>query len=531
MSNFMYEEITDENIRDLIETYFDNKDELHESLQDISNWDVSNVTDMSALFEGKYEFNESLNDWDVSNVTSMAYMFNQCSIFNMPLDKWDVSNVTNMEGMFLDCSIFNQPLNSWNVSKVTNMSNMFNECEEFDSPLNSWNVSNVTNMSYMFGTFQYFEQPLNSWNVSSVTSMEGMFRDCSVFNQPLDRWNVANVRNMNIMFEECTDFNQPLTNWNVNNVITHNAMFEGCPIDEENEPRFPVQQIIRTDIHAVSARINYAKLVDFLNKKVNTNISENMDYAGFISSSFLKMINESNESETVKNQLQTRLERIMNERLQNLSYREISPLLLKSVFYSLQYALIQPSEFQSLYLDAFINDCVEAHRGPDSITCAAGALERIITALLNPCQTMLTSSNNEDYQKLIDIIAANPENMIPEYIFDWYKLHKTGGPGAFTSGTSVDQKKENLKEYLLAKFPDQEQLIDSKIALIADNIGYDDDDFMYGGRKSRKFTLKGREKKGYKKNTRKRVKKFTRKVKRLSKSRKGGNRKKTRKNK
>jgi hypothetical protein len=99
---------------------------------------------------------------------------------------------------------------------------------------------------------------------------------------------------------------------------------------------------------------------------------------------------------------------------------------------------------------------------------------------------MLTTNENEDYEKIIAIIIANPDKLIPEYIRDWYKLHKTGTTDAFPSGTTVAEKKENLRMYLLEFFPEEGKLIDSKISEIADNIGYDDDDFMYGGRK-RKF--------------------------------------------
>ena len=42
---------------------------------DISNWDVSNVTDMNHMFEDATSFNQSLNKWNVSNVTNMAWMF------------------------------------------------------------------------------------------------------------------------------------------------------------------------------------------------------------------------------------------------------------------------------------------------------------------------------------------------------------------------------------------------------------------------------------------------------------------------
>src|SRR5690625_5998126 len=52
--------------------------------QDISNWDVSNVTNMVAMFSGEsYEgyhynpFNHDISGWDVSNVINMSEMFFQ----------------------------------------------------------------------------------------------------------------------------------------------------------------------------------------------------------------------------------------------------------------------------------------------------------------------------------------------------------------------------------------------------------------------------------------------------------------------
>ena len=60
---------------------------------------------------------------DVSNITDMSYLFEN-SHYNHPLEGWDVSNVTDMNGMFIQ-SKYNHPLEGWDVSNVTNMSNMF----------------------------------------------------------------------------------------------------------------------------------------------------------------------------------------------------------------------------------------------------------------------------------------------------------------------------------------------------------------------------------------------------------------------
>ena len=78
---------------------------------DISNWDVSNVTDMNDMFLGETSFNQPLNKWNVSNVTDMWCMFWGAESFNQPLNNWNVSNVRDMEHMFTDTP-FNQPLHA-----------------------------------------------------------------------------------------------------------------------------------------------------------------------------------------------------------------------------------------------------------------------------------------------------------------------------------------------------------------------------------------------------------------------------------
>ena len=97
--------ITNDNIRDLVRDYVENRNNLPAWLQGIpiSDWDVSRVTNMNNLFRNLTTFNEPLTNWDVSNVTTMLHMFYGCSNFNQPLGNWNVSNVTYMLGMFILC--------------------------------------------------------------------------------------------------------------------------------------------------------------------------------------------------------------------------------------------------------------------------------------------------------------------------------------------------------------------------------------------------------------------------------------------
>lgn len=51
--------------------------------------DLSNVTDLSAMFAGAVEFNGNISEWNVSNVTNMNSMFRNASSFNQDLSGWD----------------------------------------------------------------------------------------------------------------------------------------------------------------------------------------------------------------------------------------------------------------------------------------------------------------------------------------------------------------------------------------------------------------------------------------------------------
>lgn len=82
---------------------------------DISNWDVSNVEDMSFMFYKceKLKFVGDLSNWDVSNAEDMYSMFDNCEKLKSvgDLSDWDVSGVKSMTWMFDNSGITNIP--SW----------------------------------------------------------------------------------------------------------------------------------------------------------------------------------------------------------------------------------------------------------------------------------------------------------------------------------------------------------------------------------------------------------------------------------
>ena len=124
---FLTPKLTDATIRRAVKDYLGDgarKKLVVVKYGDISHWDVSNVTDMSSLFENAgtkrtTSFNQPLNNWNVSNVKDMFCMFQEAKSFNQPLNKWNMSNVRDMRWMFSKATSFNQSLNNWNVSNVT----------------------------------------------------------------------------------------------------------------------------------------------------------------------------------------------------------------------------------------------------------------------------------------------------------------------------------------------------------------------------------------------------------------------------
>ena len=188
-----------------------------------------------------------MNDWDVSEVTEMISLFDGKGSFTANISKWDTSSVTDMKSMFKGCGAFNQSLEYWNTGSVTDMSNMFQNALKFNSSVAGWDVSKVKNFERMFFTNPYngatiFNGNLSTWNTGAVTSMNAMF-GCdgllsrTAFNNPsIANWNTSNVRNMRMMFggyrngncqHASTAFNQEISNWNwdISSVTDMSYMF------------------------------------------------------------------------------------------------------------------------------------------------------------------------------------------------------------------------------------------------------------------------------------------------------------------
>ena len=152
------------------------------------------------------------NDIDVSNIDSFCGkydkgLFKDMNFKHIDISNWDVSKVTNMSYMFCMCNTLKSlgDLSSWDVSNVKSTLNMFNGCVKLESVgnISKWDVSNVTDMRFMFRGCKKFNHDLSKWNVSKVTNIQYMFAGCHSFNQDLSNWNVSKVRYRTGIFDGC----------------------------------------------------------------------------------------------------------------------------------------------------------------------------------------------------------------------------------------------------------------------------------------------------------------------------------------
>ena len=74
-SYLKYQQITNKNIKQIINLWFENNEQCKFFYGHISYWNTIKVTNMNELFYRQTSFNEDISRWNTSNVTTMTSMF------------------------------------------------------------------------------------------------------------------------------------------------------------------------------------------------------------------------------------------------------------------------------------------------------------------------------------------------------------------------------------------------------------------------------------------------------------------------
>jgi surface protein len=213
------------------------------TINNINSWDVSNITDMSAMFNGATNFNQNLSNWNTGKVITMSNMFASATAFNGNVSNWNTSNVASMSNLFNGATNFNQPIGSWDVGKILSFGSVFASASNFNQNLTNWDTRKATSFASMFYLASAFNGNIGGWNTSNVLSTNGMFQSATNFNQPIGSWDTHNVTDMASMFYLDTNFNQDITNWNTNKVTTMVGMFRGDTAFNQNIGKWNVSSV------------------------------------------------------------------------------------------------------------------------------------------------------------------------------------------------------------------------------------------------------------------------------------------------
>ena len=226
-----------------------------DSINGLELLDTSLTNDMSRMFwqigYNSTVFTLDVSNFDTSNVTDMSGMFGYVAdggnntVFTLDVSNFDTSNVTNMNMMFIqtatDSTAITLDVSNFDTSNVTDMGWMFS-CIGYNNPnftldVSNFDTSNVTNMNNMFNATGYnstvFTLDVSNFDTSNVTDMGSMFsstgRKSTVFTLDVSNFDTSNVTNMNNMFNAAgynsTKFNTSITIKNPN-TTSYDYMFE-----------------------------------------------------------------------------------------------------------------------------------------------------------------------------------------------------------------------------------------------------------------------------------------------------------------
>ena len=101
---------------------------------DISNWNISNVINLSNMFYGCESLEKlRFSEWKTNKVKNMSYMFAECKNLEIEgLINWDTENVRFMNNMFENCLNINNFsfLSKWNLKNDVDISEIFDGIKE-----------------------------------------------------------------------------------------------------------------------------------------------------------------------------------------------------------------------------------------------------------------------------------------------------------------------------------------------------------------------------------------------------------------
>ena len=177
---------------------------------DFSEFDSSNVTDMSFMFQECSSLT-SINflNFDTSQVTDLRYMFSGCiSLESLDLSSFNTEKVINMGATFQNCILLKTlNLNNFITPSLESLWFTFYECNSLENlEINNFNTEKVWDMSATFyNCYSLQSLNLSSFKTLSLTTLWHAFYNCSSLKSlDLSHFNTEKVTNMDALFKCCS---------------------------------------------------------------------------------------------------------------------------------------------------------------------------------------------------------------------------------------------------------------------------------------------------------------------------------------
>lgn len=170
-----------------------------------------------------------IEDLDTSEMINMRSMFNNFSgVSTIDLSEWDMTKVTNMESMFQGCKADYLVLGTLMPTALTDVWGMFYQSKFKALDLHNLPICNVIDLAILFGYCKELESiNLTGWNTSKATNMCALFYGCSKLTSvDLSSFDTSNVTNMSSLLSNCSNLTSiDLSSFDTSNVTDMNCLF------------------------------------------------------------------------------------------------------------------------------------------------------------------------------------------------------------------------------------------------------------------------------------------------------------------
>ena len=205
---------------------------------DLSSFDTSNVTDMSAMFYGVQGVEEyDLSSFNTENVTNMSVMFqNNISLKRIDLSSFDTKNVVNQSALFYgNTNLVEVNMDNWDFRKSGVSVGHFSSNTKLKKvSCKNWKLpesfTHWISRSWNGSSSPIEEVDVTGWNLSETKNIQGLFADSKSLKRiiGLDTWDTSNIENMNSLFyglESITDLD--LSHFNTSHVTDFGSIIAG----------------------------------------------------------------------------------------------------------------------------------------------------------------------------------------------------------------------------------------------------------------------------------------------------------------